>query len=126
MTMTQRSIKHRADASSPMEHAAAEYPYGANGQTGTTPMAPPAVQANAASGSSKGAPLFVAADLDLVAKTGVQMDSWFFVSHLTSGSDRLDLLIHYMRLTPPQGNPVVQAMASVLDSVSGRSPVTHK
>ena len=35
------------------------------------PMIPPAAQAVAASGSSSGAPLFVAADLDLVAKTGV-------------------------------------------------------
>ncbi len=91
-----------------------------------TPMILPAAQAVAASGSTKGAPLFVAADLDLVAKTGVQMDSWFFVSHLTSGSDRLDLLIHYMRLTPPQGNPVVQAMASVLDSVGGKFVVEER
>ena len=91
-----------------------------------TPMIPPAAQAVAASRSTKGAPLFVAADLDLVAKTGVQMDSWFFVSHLTSGSDRLDLLIHYMRLTPPQGNPVVQAMASVLDSVGGKFVVEER
>src|SRR5260370_29021504 len=91
-----------------------------------TPMIPPAAQAVAASGSSKGAPLFVAADLDLVAKTGVEMDSWFIVSHLTSGSDRLDFLIHYMRLTPPQRDPVVQAMASVLDSVSGKFVVEEK
>jgi len=91
-----------------------------------TPMIPPAAQAVAASGSTKGVPLFVAADLDLVAKTGVQMDSWFFVSHLTSCSDRLDLLIHYMRLTPPQGNPVVQAMASVLDSVGGKFVVEER
>ncbi len=79
------------------------------------PMISPAAQAAEASGSSKGAPLFVAANLDLVAKTGVEMDSWFFVSHLTSGGDRLDLLVHYMRLTPKEGEPVVQAMASVLD-----------
>src|SRR5258708_19133165 len=91
-----------------------------------TPMIPRAAQAVAASGSSKGAPLFVAADLDLVAKTGVEMDSWFIVSHLKSGSDRLDLLIHYMRLTPPQRDPVVQAMASVLDSVSGKFVVEEK
>jgi hypothetical protein len=32
------------------------------------PMIPPAAQAVAASGSSKGAPLFIAADPDLVAK----------------------------------------------------------
>src|SRR5258708_26218348 len=57
-------------------------PNGANAQTGATPMAPPAVQAVAASGSSKGAPLFVAADPDLVAKEGVEQDSWFVVSHL--------------------------------------------
>ena len=91
-----------------------------------TPMIPPAAQAAEASGSSKGAPLFVAADLDLVAKTGVEMDSWFFVSHLTSGGDRLDLLVHYMRLTPKEGDPVVQAMASVLDSVSGKFVVEEK
>jgi predicted secreted hydrolase len=90
------------------------------------PMISPAAQAVAASGLSRGAPLFVAADLDLVAKTGVEMDSWFFVSHLTSGSDRLDLLVHYMRLAPPQGDPVVQAMASVLDSVSGKFVVEER
>jgi hypothetical protein len=117
--MTPRSINYGADVSGPMEHAVAEYPDGANGQTGTTPMAPPAVQANAASGASKGTPLFVAADPDLVAKQGVAQDSWFVISHLTSGSDRLDLLIHYIRLTPPQG-PVIQAMVSVLDPVSGK------
>src|ERR1700716_3214393 len=83
------------------------------------PMIPPAAQAVAASGSSKGAPLFVAADSDLVAKESVAQDSWFVISHLTSGSDRLDLLVHYIRLTPPQG-PVIQAMVSVLDPVSGR------
>jgi hypothetical protein len=85
-----------------------------------TPMIPPAAQAVAASGSSKGAPLFVAADSDLVAKEGVAQDSWFVISHLTSGSDRLDLLVHYIRLTPPQG-PVTQAMVSVLDPVTGKS-----
>ena len=100
-------------------------PNGANAQTGATPMAPPAVQAVAASGSSKGPPLFVAADPDLVAKEGVAQDSWFVVSHLMSGSDRLDLLIHYTRLTPPQG-PVIQAMASVLDPVSGKSVSEEK
>src|ERR1700716_291701 len=84
------------------------------------PMIPPAAQAVAASGSSKGAPLFVAADPDLVAKQGVAQDSWFVISHLTSGSNRLNLLVHYIRLTPPQGDPVIQAMASVLDPVSGR------
>jgi hypothetical protein len=82
-------------------------------------MPPPAVQANAASGASKGAPLFVAADADLVAKEGVAQDSWFVISHLTSGSDRLELLVHYIRLTPPTG-PVIQAMASVLDPVGGK------
>jgi hypothetical protein len=85
------------------------------------PMIPPAAQAVAASGSSKGAPLFVAADPDLVAKEGVAQDSWFVISHLTSGSTRLDLLVHYIRLTPPQADPIIQAMVSVLDSVSGRS-----
>jgi hypothetical protein len=84
------------------------------------PMIPPAAQAVAASGSSKGAPLFVAADSDLVAKESVAQDSWFVISHLTSGSDRLDLLVHYIRLTPPQG-PIIQAMVSVLDTVSGKS-----
>src|SRR5260370_39735666 len=84
------------------------------------PMIAPAAQAVAASGSSKGAPLFVAADPDLVAKEGVAQDSWFVISHLRSGTDRLDLLIHYLRLTPPQGD-VVQAMVSVLDPVSGKS-----
>src|SRR5260370_36084668 len=42
-----------------------------------TPMIPPAAQAVAASRSTKGAPLFVVADLVLVAKTGGQMDCWF-------------------------------------------------
>jgi len=84
-------------------------------------MISPAAQAVAASGSSKGAPLFVAANMDLVAKTGLDIDSWFVASHLSSGSDRLDLLVHYMRLTPPQHDPVVMAIASVLDSVSGKS-----
>ncbi len=90
------------------------------------PMIPPAAQAVAASGLNSGAPLFVAADLDLVAKTGVEMDSWFIVSHLTSGSNRLDLLVHYMRLTPPKSDPVVQAMASVLDHVSGKFVVEER
>src|SRR5260370_7433854 len=81
------------------------------------PMIPPAAQAVAASGSSKGAPLFVAADSDLVAKESVAQDSWFVISHLTSGSNRLDLLVHYIRLTPPQG-PVIQAMVSMLDPVT--------
>jgi len=95
-------------------------PNGANAQTGAPPMIPPAAQAVAASGSSKGAPLFVAADPDLVAKEGVAQDSWFVISHLTSGNSRLDLLVHYIRLTPPQG-PLIQAMVSVLDPVSGKS-----
>src|SRR5258708_38401459 len=98
--MTQRSINYGADVSGPLEHAVAEHPDGANGQTGTTPMAPPAVQANAASGASKGTPLFVAADPDLVAKQGVAQDSWVVIRHLPSASDRLDLLIHYIPLTP--------------------------
>src|ERR1700687_4936958 len=85
------------------------------------PMIPPAAQAVAVSASSKGAPLFVAADPDLVAKEGVAQDSWFVISHLTSGTNRLDLLVHYIRLTPPQANPMIQAMVSVLDPVSGRS-----
>jgi predicted secreted hydrolase len=85
------------------------------------PMISPAAQAVAASGSNKGAPLFVSADLDLVAKAGVAQDSWFVISHLTSGSNRLDLLIHYIRLTPPQADPIIQAMVSVLDSASGRA-----
>src|ERR1700719_4067795 len=89
-------------------------------------MISPAAQAVPASGSSKGAPLFVAANLDLVAKTGVDIDSWFVASHLSSGSDRLDLLVHYMRLTPPQHDPVVMAIASVLDSVSGKSVAEEK
>src|SRR3984893_14267836 len=84
------------------------------------PMTPPAAQAVAASGSSRGAPLFVAADAGLGAKEGVAQDSWFVISHLTSGSNRLDLLVHYIRLTPPQG-AVIQAMVSVLDPVSGKS-----
>ena len=133
-------LDHSADVSSPMEHAVSSRarsspsagwrrverafaaalvvvmvtvaPNGANAQTGATPMIPPAVQAVAASGSSKGAPLFVTADPDLVAKEGVAQDSWFVVSHLTSGSDRLDLLVHYIRLTPPQGGPVIQAIVS--------------
>ena len=84
-------------------------PNGAKAQASAPPMIPPAAQAVAASGSSKGAPLFVAADPDLVAKEGVAQDSWFVVSHLTSGSDRLDLLVHYIRLTPPQG-PMTQAI----------------
>src|ERR1700736_3192162 len=95
-------------------------PNAANAQTGASAMPSPAVQSVAASGSSKGTPLFVTADLDLVAKEGIAQDSWFVVSHLTSGSDQLDLLVHYVRLTPPSG-PVIQAMASVLDPVSGKS-----
>jgi len=90
------------------------------------PMIPPAAQAVAASGSSKGAPLFVAADPDLVAKEGVAQDSWFVISHLTSGSNRLDLLVHYIRLTPPKADPIIQAMVSVLDPVSGTSIAEEK
>ena len=56
------------------------------------PMIPPAAQAVAASGSSQGAPLFVAADPDLVAKEGVAQDSWFVISHLAAGSNRLGKL----------------------------------
>src|ERR1700730_10672332 len=95
-------------------------PNGAKAQSSAPPMIPPAAQAVAASGSSKGVPLFVAADPDLVAKEGVAQDSWFVVSHLTSGNNRLDVLVHYIRLTPPQG-PVIQAIVSVLDPVSGKS-----
>src|SRR5260370_7247655 len=84
-------------------------------------MISPAAQAVAASGSrSIGAPRFVAADPDLVAKEGVAQDSWFVISHLPSGNSRSDLLVHYIRLTPPQG-PLIQAMVSVLDPVSGKS-----
>src|ERR1700716_721722 len=101
-------------------------PNGANAQTGAPPMIPPAAQDVAASGSSKGAPLFVAADSDLVAKEGVAQDSWFVVSHLTSDSNRLDLLVHYIRLTPPQNGPVIQAIVSVLDPVSGKSLAEEK
>src|SRR5258708_14340374 len=90
------------------------------------PMIAPAAQAVAASGSGKGVPLFVAADLDLVAKEGVAQDSWFVISHLTSGSNRFDLLVHYIRLTPPQADPMIQAMVSVLDPVSGRSLAEEK
>ena len=90
------------------------------------PMIAPAAQAVAASGSSKGAPLFVAADPDLVAKEGVAQDSWFVISHLTSGSNRLDLLVHYIRLTPPQADPMIQAMVSVLDPVTGTSIAEEK
>src|SRR5260370_17649003 len=93
--------------------------------TAEPPMITPAAQAVAASGASKGAPLVVAADPDLVAKEGVAQDSWFVVSHLMSGSDRLDLLVHYIRLTPPTG-PVIQAMGSVLDPVSGKSLAQEK
>jgi hypothetical protein len=89
-------------------------------------MITPAAQAAAASGASKGAPLFVAADPDLVAKEGVAQDSWFVISHLTSGSNRLELLVHYIRLTPPQADPMIQAMVSVLDPVSGRSLAEEK
>jgi predicted secreted hydrolase len=70
--------------------------------------------------------LFVAADPDLVAKEGVAQDSWFVISHLTSGSNRLDLLVHYIRLTPPQTDPMIQAMVSVLDPVSGASIAEEK
>src|SRR6266849_2715456 len=83
-------------------------------------MISPAAQAVAASGSSKGAPRFVAADPDLVAKQGVAQDSWFVISHLTSGTSQLDLLVHYIRLTPPQADPMIQALVSVLDPVSGK------
>src|SRR5258708_11818998 len=85
------------------------------------PMISPAAQAVAASGSTKGAPLFVAADPDLVAQEGVAQDSWFVISHLPSGNSRLDLLVHYIRLTPPPQGPLIQAMVSVLDPVSGKS-----
>src|SRR5258708_10431339 len=63
------------------------------------PMISPAAQAVAASGSTKGAPLFVAADPDLVAKEGVAQDSWFVISHLTSGNSRLDLLVQDRKST---------------------------
>jgi hypothetical protein len=100
-------------------------PNGAKAQASAPPLISPAAQAVAASGSSKGAPLFVAADPDLVAKEGVAQDSWFVISHLTSGSNQLDLLVHYIRLVPPQG-PVIQAIVSVLDPVSGKSLAEEK
>jgi Lipocalin-like domain/CrtC N-terminal lipocalin domain len=100
-------------------------PNGAKAQSSAPPMIPPAAQGVAASGSSKGVPLFVAADPDLVAKEGVAQDSWFVVSHLTSGNNRLDLLVHYIRLTPPQG-ALIQAIVSVLDPVSGKSLAEEK
>src|ERR1700738_1058536 len=100
-------------------------PNATNAQTGAPAMPSPVVQSVAASGSSKGTPLFVAADPDLVAKEGIAQDSWFVISHLTSGSDQLDLLVHYIRLTPPSG-PVIQAIASVLDPVSGKSIAEEK
>src|SRR5260370_13418630 len=101
-------------------------PNWANAQTGAPPMIPPAAQAVAASGSSKGAPLFVAADPDLVAKEAVAQDSWFVVSHLTSDSNRLDLLVHYIRLTPPQAGTARQAIVSALAPVSGKSLAEEK
>ncbi len=76
---------HRFDrvrAGNPMVTAT---PNAAKAQASAPPMIPPAAQGVA---SSIGAPLFVAADPDLVAKEGVAQDSWFVVSHLTSGSNR--------------------------------------
>ena len=77
---------------------------------------PPLATRSGSAATNSGAPLFVAADPDLVAKEGVAQDSWFVVSHLTSNSNRLNLLVHYIRLTPPQGGPVIQAIVSRIGS----------
>lgn len=69
-----------------------------------TPMPSPAAQGVAASGVGRGVPMLVTADGDLVAKDGTAQDSWFVISHLTSDDNStLDLMVHYIRLTPPQG-----------------------
>ncbi|EDS6542273.1 hypothetical protein QD55_003636 [Salmonella enterica subsp. enterica serovar Ohio] len=79
----------------------------------------------AASRIGNGAPLFYSAHDDLAGKgddpATSYFDSYFFSSHVTSGDDALDVLIHYMRLRPPvaSGEPFVQVMLTVLD------PVTH-
>ena len=66
---------------------------------------------------TKGMALFITPDKDLFAKPGAQQDSWFLTSHLKSDRGTLDLLIHYLHVTPPDGGAgMVGIMASLLDS----------
>lgn len=83
-------------------------------------MPSPQAQAQlAAPGNGSGVPFLVSA-ADLAAKQGVAQDSWFVISHLKAGDRTLDLMVHYIRLTPPKGEPFVQAIVSLLDSATGK------
>lgn len=66
--------------------------------------------------------IFVSAGEDLAAKPGPWgFDSWFVTSHLDTPRGQVDLLVHFMRVVTAPGAPAfVQAMASVLDSGTGR------
>jgi predicted secreted hydrolase len=68
-----------------------------------------------------GAPLLVSPTRDLAAKGALGQDSWFLISHLESGDKTLDLMVHFIRLQPPGGDPFVQAIMSVLDPATGKS-----
>jgi hypothetical protein len=75
-------------------------------------MVPPAAQGVAASSSNKARRV-----RRCRSGSGRQggcgaLDWWFVISHLTSGSNRLGLLVHYPRLTPPQAEPI-QVIVSV-------------
>lgn len=87
--------------------------------TGPGPAMPSAAaQSEAASTVGVGVPLLVSGDADLVAKDGTEQDSWFLICHLDSERGVLDLMIHYIRITPPEGEPFVQAIGTVLDPVT--------
>lgn len=65
--------------------------------------------------------VFVSSGKDLAAKPGWATDSWFVTSHLDTPRGQVDLLVHLMRVATRPGVPdIVQAMASVLDSSTGR------
>ncbi len=66
--------------------------------------------------------IFVSAAADLAAKSPEwAFDSWFVTSHLDTPRGQVDLLVHLMRVLPGPGGPtIVQAMASALDSGTGR------
>ena len=101
-------------------------PMPAIAQPAEKPMPSPAAQSVAALGNT-GVPLLVTANGDLIAKEGTAQDSWFVISHLTADENSaLDLMVHYIRLTPAQGEPFVQAIVSVLDPVSGKSIAEEK
>lgn len=89
----------------------------------TVPVVSPSPDLQGEVASLAGDPIsrFVTAGGDLAAKPGGATDSWFITSHLDTPRGKVDLLVHLIQLVLPNGGPsVVQVMASVLDSSTGR------